>query len=542
MMPHSNFKHYVWGAVLGASFLLSGCAGPQSCRFADRPPVTCLGDDRPVPMPATTTHSHLRRLFDVFVNRAVVSTFDAAPIPPAKDVNSMDETLTSTWFTPRLGYRTITPDDLLAGPTEHGPPQYPMRTLRTKKIGQTPGFVIVDTRGVEYLLKFDPPGYAGLETATNLIVNRLFWGFGYNVPEDHLITFTRADLDIDPGSGLTYAAIEAILDRVELIGSGYYQATASRWLDGHILGPTADLGQRPDDPNDRIPHEDLRALRALRVFGAFTNHGDLELENFLDVYEGKPDSGYVRHYLLDFGGALGSYGALTEYLWDGYQHYFSFKEMWANLLTLGLLVDSWERREFTHWPAVGAFGVDPFVPRKWQPRYPFAPIQRSQPDDDFWAVKILTALTREHITKLVNNARYPNQEAAQYMIDTLWQRREMMLQCFLRRVTPLDVVKVENNVLYLRDRWLEFSPKARSVRYSIHFYHDNDRKIVDPNLIFAHEPELVIPLDPLLLSRAEGYIRIVIRAWYDDKVTPRPVQFHLRTNEENSYHIVGVVH
>ena len=72
-----------------------------------------------------------------------------------------------------------------------GPPETPITVVQAKVGGGNPGFIIADARGVKYLAKFDPPEFPGIETTTAQVVNRLFWGFGYNVPEDYLV-FLRA--------------------------------------------------------------------------------------------------------------------------------------------------------------------------------------------------------------------------------------------------------------------------------------------------------------------------------------------------------------
>ena len=292
--------------------------------------------------------------YKVLVRRPAGKLLDYRPNYPSRDVNALDHVPKSSWYTPRLGYGYISPQELLAGPENIGPPQPPLRVVRAKHQGSNPGFIIADSRDRLYLMKFDPPGQEGIETATALIVNRLFWGFGYNVPEDYLYYLDSRDLDIDPTADITREEVELVFGQVAPPVDGVYRSTASLLIDGIYLGPIPDTGVRKDDPNDIFPHEERRILRALRVFGAFTNQTDIRIDNSLDVYEGLAGEGFVRHYLLDFGEALGGHGATHQRLWDGFTHIFSFAEMGKNLLQLGLDVEEWEYLEPTPWKSVGA--------------------------------------------------------------------------------------------------------------------------------------------------------------------------------------------
>ena len=62
-----------------------------------------------------------------------------------------------------------------------------------------------------------------------------------------------------------------------------YRVIAGRLLSGKVIGNFRYDGTRPDDPNDIVPHEHRRELRALRVFGAWTNLTDLKAGNTLDT-------------------------------------------------------------------------------------------------------------------------------------------------------------------------------------------------------------------------------------------------------------------
>ena len=78
-----------------------------------------------------------------------------------------------------------------------------------------------------------------------------------------------------------------------------------RLLPGKILGGFRYEGTRPDDPNDIVPHEHRRELRALRVFGAWTNLTDLKAGNTLDTLVTENGRGVVKHYLQDVGSTFG---------------------------------------------------------------------------------------------------------------------------------------------------------------------------------------------------------------------------------------------
>ena len=66
------------------------------------------------------------------------------------------------------------------------------------------------------------------------------------------------------------------------------------------------IGRRADDPNDRIPHEDRRSLRASRVLVAWLAILDASSINTLDSYVEENGRHFVRHYFIDFGAGLGS--------------------------------------------------------------------------------------------------------------------------------------------------------------------------------------------------------------------------------------------
>ena len=90
---------------------------------------------------------------------------------------------------------------------------------------------------------------------------------------------------------------------------------------GKILGNFRYSGTRPDDPNDLVPHEHRRELRALRVFGAWTNLTDWKAANTLDARATSNGRTVVKHYLQDVGSTFGLNNDLHE-LDLSYEHFY----------------------------------------------------------------------------------------------------------------------------------------------------------------------------------------------------------------------------
>ena len=527
--------------LLSAACLLIGCA-PKSFRFADKPVVWRIADDQPCEIPNTTRYIRMDYYYKVLVRRPTTQSLSVKPTTRSQDVNALDHIPASSWYTPRLGYRDVSADELARGPQKIGPPQAPLRVVRAKYLGSNPGFIIADSRDRLYLVKFDPPSFSGIETTTAQIVNRLFWGFGYNVPEDYLYYLNVDDLDIDPTADISYDDLHLVLNRVAPPENGIYRTTMSLLLDGIYLGPIADTGTREDDPNDRLPHESRRILRALKVFGAFTNQTDIRIDNSLDIYVGEPGKGYVKHYLLDFGEAFGGHGASHDRLWDGFTHIFSFSQLFGNLVKFGLVTDSWEHIEYTQWPSVGAFEADRFDPAAWKETYPYEPIQQAQADDDYWAAKIVASLTPAHLRQLIAEADYPDAGAADYMLETLLKRQRKIIDHFFQQVTPLEFSGMDNRSIWFRNQYqTALGIDATASRYLIELYDGNGKQIRADQILEKETAEFQVKIGDLVKDNSAEYIRVDIRTIRNGHLHPRPAQFHF-SRSAAGLRLLGVVH
>src|SRR5205085_8621534 len=100
----------------------------------------------------------------------------------------------------------LTAKDIAIGPdTTDGPAPGKWTVTSSKSDGVTPGFTITDTRGERWFLKFDPPGYRGMATGTEVAVTKLMWALGYNVPENHIAYLRREQLVVGEGAKFTPA-------------------------------------------------------------------------------------------------------------------------------------------------------------------------------------------------------------------------------------------------------------------------------------------------------------------------------------------------
>src|SRR5204862_1448307 len=112
----------------------------------------------------------------------------------------------SSWFTNRAGHRRLTVEEVETGPdTSAGPAPGIWTVSSSKSDGITPGFTIKDLSGERWFLKFDPPGYRGMSTGTEVTATKLMWALGYNVPENHIALFRREQLVVGETAKFTAA-------------------------------------------------------------------------------------------------------------------------------------------------------------------------------------------------------------------------------------------------------------------------------------------------------------------------------------------------
>ena len=285
--------------LLGVSIVSAGCSY-RPARFRDRPPVTDARDMAPIPMPSFRWVPESVYLSQVYLRRPIRETLDLAPIPPAGDVNSMDEVPYSSWFVPR----EVDVGAMARGPDAAGPPRPPFTVLSdTPRAVASSGFSISDARGQRYEMLIDPADRPEMRTGAAAIAARLVWALGLNTPAVY-VTLVRSEHFWRSEAGTPDVA--AMLTAGASASLGSYRVAALAMPPSAWLGHASESGTRGDDPNDVVAHEDRRVLRSLKVFASWMALSGLGPAKTMDRYVGMPGEGHVVHFLTGLDDALGA--------------------------------------------------------------------------------------------------------------------------------------------------------------------------------------------------------------------------------------------
>ena len=485
-----------------ATALLGGCGATSlpPVRFADAPAVVVVNDRRDTPAPAPRPFGRSLYHFRGNFLRPLTRSLELPRPQRALGVNALDEVPDSTWFTNRIGVRALSLDELRAGPATVGSPEAhrPWTVKSTKIGGASLGFVIEDARGERFVLKFDLRGFDEIETAADAIVGRILWAAGYNVPEDHVVYFRAGDLRLAPDAKvkdvfgnarpLRQRELEEMLAQVVTDERGQIRGLASRWLDGTWLGGHPAEGVRRDDPNDRIPHELRRDLRGARAIFSWLDHTDVKEDNTLDMWVVDPETSthYVKHYLLDFGKAMGAMAVIDGDRRRGRAYVADVGEIVASLASVGLNRRSWEDRGRPELRGVGLF--EPlYDPGAWKPLTPsYLPFLVADRYDQFWGARIIMRFTRAQLEALVETGRLTDPRSAAYLVDTLVARQRVTARYWFSRVSPIDDIAVTDvpdggHALCFDDLLLRYrlAPVEGVTRYRVTTF-DRDGRALGP--------------------------------------------------------------
>ena len=156
-----------------------------------------------------------------------------------------------------------------------------------------------------------------------------------------------------------------------------------------------------------MPHEHRRELRALKVFGAWTNLVDMKAGNTLDMLITENGKSVVRHYLQDVGSTFGTGANAPREYDEGWEYLFEGDLVWKRLVTLGFYLQPWQtviRGERLDRPLRGrglrSGGVE-------AARADGRASCHARSDDTFWAARRVMAFSDEMIRAIAADRPLP---------------------------------------------------------------------------------------------------------------------------------------
>jgi len=373
---------------------------------------------------------------------------DSAADVRALNINTIDEVPDSSWFTNRILARSVSVEEAARGPLSgSGPAPGTWTIIAPKGAGAAPGFIMRDSKKELWFVSFDGRGYPEAATGAILVANKIFWTLGYWQVENHLTVVRPEALTIAesatirPPSGtrrrMTRSDVDAIFRRAHRSPDGSYRAVAARGIEGRPIEGFHYFGTRSDDPNDIVPHEHRRELRALKVFGAWTNLVDMKAGNTLDSVVNVNGRPVVRHYLQDVGSTFGSGANGPHEFFEGWEYLQQGDLTMKRLVTFGFFIRPWQTAHYQDDKAIGRFEGDVFDPAQWKPRVPTAAFLHARADDNFWAARRVMAFSDDMIRAIAATGQYSDTAAVEHLAKTLMKRRDAIGRTYLTSVNPI---------------------------------------------------------------------------------------------------------
>ena len=463
----------------------------------------------------------------------------------AKNINTVDEVPDGPYFVNRATRMTLTPAIVArAANTDDGPAPGKWTVVSAKSDGVTPGFTIRDSKNTLWFIKFDPPGWRTMATGSEVVAAKLFWAAGYHTAEYHIGALQPLNLVIGKDTRITppgemarpmnHGDIDWLLQRAVRDSDGTYRVILSKAAPGRPVGRIRFHGTRADDPNDVIPHEHRRELRGYFVFAAWLNHVDAKGINSLSTLITENGRSFIRHYLLDFGSALGSAAVGPREGWEGYEALVEEPgEIGKRVLSLGFKVPVWRTQDYFESPSIGRLPRDhsKWDPESWWPHITNAAFRHMRADDTFWAATKVAAISEDMIRAAVAEGRFNDGESEKFLAKAIIDRRLRILQTFLPKVNPVvDPAIDAKGRLTFRNVAVEAAVADRAPGYRALWYTFDNAS--DTATLVTTTEETQSPMLMPAMPTAE-YIKVDIAAVGGPAAWTRPVSAYFRRNSGN---------
>lgn len=496
------------------------CKGYVPPRFAARPPVQTLGDTIPIAVPRPLATPEPIYLTEVYLHQPLRQALYISSYPEARDINSFDEVPPSSWFSPR----EVDVGAMARGPDIVEPPRPPFTVLDSRPVAlAAEGFCVRDSRGVLYELAVDPPDRPEMRTGALAVAARLTWALGFNTPPV-IVVRARAE-DFWAAEGATTTALSMLKSSAAPV-DGYYRLAALAWPPGKDLGPTPETGRRGDDPNDVIDHEHRRSLRSLAVLASWLGLGGFGPSKTLDRYVGPPGEGHVVHFVTGLDAALGASNVVR--LTDAPPRLPGGGSPFIRFLTLGLLSNPLPILTQTDVPAIGGLS-DSVNPAEFDLPLPYAPAQRIQAADGYWAARRIAELTPAHLALAIEAGKFSDRRAQELLAHALEARARDLLLYWYSRVVPLRFISFVGAWLTVRDEAMAHDLVTPNVtEYRLDFVDTDANVVAEPIFLHPADDKLEVALPLAALEVARQYLVVQITARRRGRWLPGGFEVHIR--------------
>jgi hypothetical protein len=459
----------------------------------------------------------------------------------AKNINTVDEVPDGPYFVNRAGRMPLTPAIVArAANTGTGPAPGKWTVVSAKSDGVTPGFTIRDAANQLWFIKFDPPGWRGMATGSEVVAAKLFWAAGYHTAEYHIGRLVPSNLVIGKDTRITpqgeaarpmnQGDIRWLLSRADVDRDGSYRVILSKAAPGRPVGRIRFHGTRADDPNDIVPHEHRRELRGYFVFAAWLNHVDAKGINSLSTLVTENGRTFIRHYLLDFGSALGSAAVGPREGWEGYEALVEEPAaIGKRVLSFGFHIPVWRTQQYFESPSIGRLPRDhsTWNPETWWPHITNAAFRHVRPDDTFWAATKLLAITDDMIRAAVAEADFGDEASEAFLAKAIADRRLRILQTFLPKVNPIVDPSLEGGRLWFRNAAVDAAVADRAPAYRALWYTFDNQTDTAKLVATTEETQSPMVMPPMPDSE---FIKVDLAAVGGPAAWARPVSAYFRRN------------
>lgn len=519
----------------------------QKIAFKPDPVIWDVYDKAPIEQPEKRDYNRYAYSVDQLVNRQLDDLIDPVDPPSAMNTNALDEVPNSSWFTNRLGREYLVGRQVADGPggPDNSPEKCkPWEILRIEASKISPAVSIRDSKGREFTLKFDSKVFPEAITASEVIASRIMYAAGYNVQASYIVHFTSRDIVLADSN--MQDELDAIFSQIYVTSDGRYRAAAVAEPDGIDCGIAPLSGIREDDPNDRIPHEHRRELRALKVFCAWLGHVSFTPDNIRDIYAAGAGGSYLKHYLVDFDNCFGAYFITDQKSHSGFEHLaIDMQETAGNLITFGFGSEPWGEIKSKSYTLAGPYyDSENFDPSKWKPLVPVPCFSQLTPQDAFWAAKIISSFGDEHLSAAIKQGQITSNSTSQEIAKVLKKRRRTIAEWGFSKVCPIDDISLEFKRQGLVLKFMNLAiknsiAKTTDTEYSFRMM-DRERNVLK-EFKSGSMPQFMIPQKGLSLSGSNNYVIIEIRVSDLSKSTVSlPVSAHFLGGQDSGFTLIGI--